>query len=226
MALAVLAAALAFVQGDAIVSNGHVVAHGSWASWSPSGKLAVERNGVITVGSRHVRGQTPAWSRSDRLAYVRDRAIWVDGKQVTKPRFVWQKDALPAWASNGKLIVFAAMRTNALRGELWQVRPDGSGLQRLTKPTNEYDDGMPSFLPDGRIVFVSTRDKNRELYLFDHGRTRRLTRTPHIDESLPKVSPDGKSVAFEDGRRVGIYTLATGRERFVALGHAPTWVTP
>jgi Tol biopolymer transport system component len=220
--------ALAFVRGEEIVSNGKVVARGEWAAWSPSGRVAVVRDGWIFVdGRRRYRGATPAWSSRGELAYVRDRSLWVGRRRVTRTRFQWQQDALPTWSPDGKLIAFAAMRDSALHGELWIVARDGSRLRRLTKTTAEYDDGMPSFLPDGRIVFVSTRDKNRELYVWSRGRVRRLTHTARIDESLPKVSPDGRRVAFDTPeRRVGVYTVATGRERFVARGSAPAWVRP
>lgn len=38
---------------------------------------------------------------------------------------------------------------------LYSMRPDGSGLRRLTD--GPYDDFAPRVLPDGRIVFISTR---------------------------------------------------------------------
>lgn len=38
---------------------------------------------------------------------------------------------------------------------LYAIRPDGAGLQRLTK--GAFDDFAPRFLPDDRIVFISTR---------------------------------------------------------------------
>lgn len=217
---------LAYVHDGKIVTAGHVVAAGTWAAWSRRDVLAVVRGGFVVVdGRRYARGETPAWSPDGRLAYVRDGSVWVGRRRITRRRFAWQSDALPSWSPDGRWIAFAALRSSALHQELWRIHPDGSGLERLTVTTNDFDDGMPSWTPDGRIVFVSTRDRNRELYLLDvsSGRVRRLTRTTKIDEALPQVSRDGKLVAFDDGRRVGIYSFATGRERFVARGLAPTW---
>ncbi len=38
---------------------------------------------------------------------------------------------------------------------VWEVNVDGTGLRQLT--SGPYDDVMPTYLPDGRIVFCSTR---------------------------------------------------------------------
>jgi len=38
---------------------------------------------------------------------------------------------------------------------VWEVNVDGTGLRQLTR--GPYDDVMPTYLPDGRIVFCSTR---------------------------------------------------------------------
>ncbi|HJN14378.1 MAG TPA: hypothetical protein QGH10_02745, partial [Armatimonadota bacterium] len=38
---------------------------------------------------------------------------------------------------------------------IWEINADGTGLRQLT--TGPYHDGSPSYLPDGRVVFTSTR---------------------------------------------------------------------
>ncbi len=40
---------------------------------------------------------------------------------------------------------------------IWQVNVDGTGLRQLSR--GPYDDLMPAYLPDGRVVFSSTRRK-------------------------------------------------------------------
>ena len=50
--------------------------------------------------------------------------------------------------------------------DIWLVNADGSGLKQLTdSPANDTD---PCWSPDGtRLVFVSERDGNKEIYVAD-----------------------------------------------------------
>lgn len=82
-------------------------------------------------------------------------------------------DALPVGAAmqpevshDGSRILFAYCEaattpSDRVQGEhgryyhLYEVRPDGGGVRQLTD--GPYDDFGPRFLPDGRIIFVSTR---------------------------------------------------------------------
>lgn len=62
------------------------------------------------------------------------------------------------------------------------VSPDGKGRQRLTR--NEAYDGSPIWSPDGKhIVFLSSRDGSREIYVMDAdgSNPRRLTRSRGVE---------------------------------------------
>src|SRR5580692_3229721 len=60
----------------------------------------------------------------------------------------------PAWAPDGKSIVFTSDRNGS--ADLFRVNPDGSGLTQLTADP-AYDD-QAAFSPDSKqLVFVSTR---------------------------------------------------------------------
>ncbi len=72
----------------------------------------------------------------------------------------------PEVSWDGKTILFAYCQTDrtpedTIQGakgrhySLYSIRPDGTGLKRLTD--GPYDDFCPRYLPDGRIVFISTR---------------------------------------------------------------------
>jgi hypothetical protein len=68
-----------------------VVTDGEDQAYAPDGRLAVVRDGEITVAGRPVaQGTSPAWSPGGRLAYVRDSVIYVEERAV-------HKGTQPAW---------------------------------------------------------------------------------------------------------------------------------
>ncbi len=59
---------------------------------------------------------------------------------------------------DGKRIIFAYRRAGSEHFRLYEVSVDGSGLRQVT-PDAPYDDIEPAYLPDGGIVFCSSRCK-------------------------------------------------------------------
>jgi YD repeat-containing protein len=47
----------------------------------------------------------------------------------------------------------------------------------------------PRWNADGRLAFVSTRDGNNEVYVWDGVNVRRITHTPNVDELRPVWMP-------------------------------------
>ena len=73
------------------------------------------------------------------------------------------------------------------------MNADGSGLRRLTR-IPQVNGPLPSWSPDGRkIVFVSDRDGNFEIYVMnaDGSGQHNLTRNPAVDR-FPVWSPGRK----------------------------------
>jgi Tol biopolymer transport system component len=116
---------------------------------------------------------------------------------------------LPAWSPDGSQIAFV------MRGDLYVIAPNGSGLRRLTlNPVltwTPWGTGPFAWSPDGqRIAFVSERSSGggdrigalQEIYVInaDGSRERRLTRNSVMDME-PSWSPDGSKIAFarDDG---------------------------
>jgi hypothetical protein len=63
----------------------------------------------------------------------------------------------PQVSYDGSKILFSYRKGGTENYLLYEINADGTGLRELT--TGNYDDFEPSYLPDGDIVFVSTRCK-------------------------------------------------------------------
>lgn len=89
-------------------------------------------------------------------------------------------------------------------GSIWVMNIDGSEQNNLTNSTS--NDFSPSWSPDGKkILFVSDRDGNNEIYIInsDGSGLKQLTHTSGTDTSqCPTWSSDGEEIFFA-GERSG-----------------------
>jgi TolB protein len=126
----------------------------------------------------------------------------------------------PVWAPDGQSIVFTSDRNGS--ADLYRVKPDGSGLQRLTE-NPAYDD-QAAFSPDGtQLAFVTTRNGGTaDLWIMDvkTRRAKALTSGPGGD-FRPAWSPDGQWIAFSSDRGS---TMPFGHGRWEHLQLASVYV--
>jgi imidazolonepropionase-like amidohydrolase/Tol biopolymer transport system component len=179
-----------------------------------------------------------------RIAYASDRDglwnIWtMDGegqnaKQVSREKR-WFINS-PAWSPDGAYIFarrhFVAQRSLGA-GEIWMFHAAGSdGLQVTEKNGFQKDAGEPAVSPDGRYLYYSkditpgqlfeyNKDPNGTIYAIirrDLNTGRERTAVSVQGGSVaPRLSPDGKSLAYVRRVRLGsqlvVRDLDSGRDR-------------
>jgi dipeptidyl aminopeptidase/acylaminoacyl peptidase len=140
--------------------------------------------------------------------YVFDLAVKVL-TQVTSGDF---DDAEPAWSPDGKLLAFSSNRSTpdpdqTINSDIWVVAADNSdkGAHLTQVTTNPGSDQSPTWSPDGKwIAYVTQLDPHLFDYATHHlavapasgGPARVLTQAFDRHVSVPRFSPDGKSIYF------------------------------
>ncbi len=152
---------------------------------------------------------------ADRILFTRlgpsEASLFVSNADGSGERALTQGalDYNPAWSPDGNWIAFTSERNGS--ADLYRIRTDGSGLERLTDDP-AFDD-QAAFSPESnQIVFVTTRaDGKAHLWILDvqTRRAKPLTSGPGGD-FRPAWSPDGKWIAFSSDRESSL-PMAKGR---------------
>jgi TolB protein len=141
---------------------------------------------------------------------------------VSSPDLRWERkitsadanSGWPVWAPGGRRIAFDSDHADpdpsddTAINDIFTIRPDGSGLVKLSSSTSYDVDAAWS--PDGeRLAFGSDRAEGAgrtSIYTMsaDGARVRRVTRLPQwaAYDLAPRISPDGRRIVFARYRLV------------------------
>ena len=147
-----------------------------------------------------------------RIAFRSDRTgnaeIFVMNSDGSDPRQLTHDagyDIHPSWTPDGSEIVFNSTRDSKNKEEpevfeIYAVRPDGSGLRRIT--TDGAVSTFASVSPDGkRLVYRKIVAGNSEIFVANRDGTGQVNLTRHeAFDGWPAWSPDGKQIVFASNR--------------------------
>lgn len=198
----------------------------SHPTWAPDGRwLAFEsdRDGEIAIYARRFPGPRaervtrtpgvmPSFSTEGRdvtfsAAGSTKPGIYIVGVDgVLPPRRLTDRDDMAAaWSFDGETIAFQSRRDGHI--EIYTMRPDGSGVKRLTHGSDDEESLLPSWHPvSERLVFR----RGGDYYAMDAktGATERLTHDSP-GNGIASWSPDGERFTIFSDRdgTTEIYTL-------------------
>jgi Tol biopolymer transport system component len=123
----------------------------------------------------------------------------------------------PATISRGALVIsnldvspggdWIAFTSTGGQEDIYLVRPDGSGLRKLTD--DPYRDRGVSWVDDGRLVFYSGRSGSYEIWTMrvDGSDPRQLTETTDASLWMPRFSPDRSRLMGQNAAGTYIFDL-------------------
>ena len=134
---------------------------------------------AVSPDGRHIAFESERDGNVD--IYLMDRTGNSPVRLTTDPA----EDRSPAWSPDGSHLVFTSNRNNRASADLYVMKADGTGLDRLT---SEFSNWAPQSSPDGRLILFQ---QNRDVHVLDLKTmaVRRLTFDPQNGMN-PTWSPD------------------------------------
>jgi Tol biopolymer transport system component len=87
------------------------------------------------------------------------------------------------------------------------------------------DAALPEYFPDGKtLAFVDSPGGTRLQIAEPDGSRRTLVKSETSDGIMwPEISPDGSSIAYQDGGSIYVVRVSTGKSTQVADGDNAVW---
>ena len=162
-------------------------------------------------GREFVTGQLLTDGESNDMHLVVNHLDGSGMRELFRPKTsdnVWAT----TWARRANLIAFTTgpqFAPDDAVVDLWAVPGDGSKPATNLTAGKFRNNAFPDLTADGReMVFRSTRDGNKEIYLMnsDGSNVRRITNDP-ADDTMPSISPNGDMIAFSSDRAGGLFQI-------------------
>jgi TolB protein len=197
-----------------------LVERAMFVAWSPDGKRLAFGSGrdgnpeIYTIGADGAglsrltddpaKDQHPAWSPDGKqIAFSSNRAgsegifvIPAAGGEARRLTTDAARDFNPQWSPDGTRIVFFRERGDRTDQIHWVEVASGKEHQ-VTR--DEFNNVFPSFLPDGRIGYVSGRPGDVEALIVVSPDGSGAMRIGERNVSLARWSPDGRTIALVAG---------------------------
>jgi len=191
-----------------------------YPAWSPDGKkitfyayhgqktwsiYTMDRNGRKRSRCTFAENKwdnSPTWSPDGQnIAFAREYGntleIWImnaDGSNLHQVQQI--KGGGPHFTPDGRILFHSEYKDS----EICLADIDGKNIIKLTD--NEAEDWHPEISPEGKkIVFMSDRDGNYEIYVMDVDGSHQKRLTNHkAGDWEPSWSPDGSQIIFTSDR--------------------------
>jgi tricorn protease len=183
----------------------------------------------------------------DAVAFSYQGDLWtvpVEGGRAERLTVHEAYDGRPRWRPNGEQIAFTSDRYG--NDDLYVMAADGGTPTRLTH--HSVDDALGGWTPDGRLLFSTRRTYAQAEWMDEIYQVAATGGTPdrRLDAvgAAPRMSPDGRFIAFEKGynrtskkgyegpanRDLWIYDTTTDEytqlTTYAGNDHNPVWTGP
>ena len=198
--------------------------------------VSVSRNGISTPfaappGAYAFPRASPDGQKLIVATESPTRDLWLyDVTSGTTAQITFDAGATsPVWTRDAKRVTFSSTQVGALN-LFTTVIGEGGRSERLAPNENQQFPG--AWIPDGALVFTEQRPATgRDILILNAGeRTPRPLLESRADESSPKISPDGRWLAYviNEGARNDVYVApisnpARARRVSVEASSEPVW---